>query len=211
MNVILASTSPRRKEILSMLSIEFEIFPVDIDESIKQSETPYYYVHRLAIEKAEACANLHKNSIIIAGDVTIDLDGIAYAKAESPEEAKQMLGKFSGKTHYIRNGYAVYKNNTLYASGVVTSLIEFKDLSNDDILDYLETNEWQGKAGAYAIQGKARKFINNIQGSYYDILGLPIYSVGSALLTMGYNDIINDLNNIFEKDKKIILEILRNG
>ncbi len=196
--LILASTSPRRKQILEMLGVEFEVRAVDVDESIVAGESPYDYVHRLAIAKAQAGAaegaagslpGQNTQEIIIGGDVTIDRDGIALAKAESPAEARQMLHSLSGKTHIGRDAFAVCiassgQATQLYASGVASTFVTFRELSEEDVEDYIASGEWEGKAGAYAVQGKAAGFVTDIKGSFFDILGLPIYAVAAALISI---------------------------
>ncbi len=218
--LILASTSPRRKQILELLGLEFEVRAVEVDESILAGEAPYDYVHRLAIAKAQAGSaagvttdtSLNTQEIIIGGDVTIDRDGIALAKAESPAEARQMLASLSGKTHIGRDAFAICiaskaEATQLYASGVASTFVTFRELSEADVEDYVASGEWEGKAGAYAIQGKAAEFVTNIKGSYYDILGLPIYAVAAALLSMNlpeFQIIPQKLAEIAAQDKNLI-------
>lgn len=212
--LVLASTSPRRKQILEMLGVEFEVRAVEVDESIVAGESPYDYVHRLAIAKAHAGAALSQprhntQEIIIGGDVTIDRDGIALAKAESPAEARQMLHSLSAKTHIGRDAFAVClarsdEATQVYASGVSSTFITFRELSEADVEDYVASGEWEGKAGAYAVQGKAAEFITDIKGSFFDILGLPIYAVASALISTHapeFQGIPEKLQDIIKFDK----------
>jgi septum formation protein len=230
--LVLASTSPRRKQILEMLGLEFEVRAVEVDESIIAGESPYDYVHRLAITKAQAGSGHTKEIItkatttgeiaevtyelVIGGDVTIDRDGIALAKAESPAEARQMLASLSGKTHMVRDAFALTSGGAGYcellSSGVTTSMVTFRDLSEADIDEYLSSGEWEGKAGAYAIQGKAADFITDIQGSFYDILGLPIYAVAAALISTHlpeFQGLAEKIKQIAARDKTLIASVLK--
>jgi septum formation protein len=197
--VILASTSPRRQELLGMLGVEFEAIPADIDETKLETETPQEYVHRLAIGKAAKVAEMYPEAIVIGGDVTVDIHGEALAKAESRAEAKGMLQKLSGQKQIVRDAFAVFYQNQLASSGVVNCEVEFKPLTEAQLEAYLDSNEWEGKAGAYGIQGKAGAFIANIRGSYYDILGLPVYHVYAALVSLGITPVAK-LDEIYQQD-----------
>lgn len=177
MKIILASASPRRKDILSMLGVNFEIIPADIDESPLEKEDPHIYVERLSIQKALKISAIHPDCMIIGSDLTVDLDGEIYGKAENKNEARSFLEQFSGKTHMTHCGYAIIHNNRILSSGVASTFITFRKLSESDILKYLESNEWMGLAGAYGVQGGAAKFVEKFKGSYFDILGLPIYEI----------------------------------
>lgn len=207
-NIILASTSPRRKAILELLGIDFKVVSMEVDESIIPDEKPYDYVHRLALAKAKSVADTSGEAIIIGGDVTIDVDDKALAKAESQEEAKIMLKSLSGRTHAVRDAFAVFVNGEEYASGVVSSFVTFQALSDGEIDSYLSSGEWEGKAGAYAIQGQAAKFITDIKGSYFDILGLPIYAVAASLISLGIDGIANKLENIHKQDLEKASEVI---
>lgn len=207
--IILASTSPRRKAILEMLEIDFEVAAVEVDESIIPHERPYDYVHRLALAKAKSLADTGEKGIIIGGDVTIDVDGKALAKAESAAEARAMLRSLSGITNVVRDAFAIFAAGEEYASGVVSSFVTFKNLSEVEIDNYLSGGEWEGKAGAYAIQGEAAKFVAAIKGSYYDILGFPIYAVGAALMSLGIEGIPAKLEAIRQQDLLMVAQVLK--
>lgn len=204
MKIILASQSPRRKDILSMLGIPFDILPADIDESLLSNEDPSYYVHRLSIEKAQALAKEHNDSLVIGSDLTVDVDRQSLAKAENVDEARQMLELVSGKTHYTRCGYAVMKGDTVFSSGVVTTEITFKEISDNELKEYLDSGQWKGLAGSYGVQGSAAKFVQKFVGSYYDILGLPIYEIASILGKFGISIDEKHYNKLVEFDKKKI-------
>lgn len=210
MNLILASASPRRKEILSMLDIPFEIIPADIDENVLANESPIDYVHRLSIEKAKKVADIHPKATVIGSDLTVDFRNDSYAKAENADEAKSMLKKFSGNTHYTRCGFAVIHRGILISSGIASTKITFRKIPEDELNVYVDTEEWRGKAGAYGVQGAAAKFVQDFNGSYFDILGLPIYEIGVVLIKLGYKSSNSVFEEIQIKDKAEIERIIGN-
>lgn len=208
MQLYLASSSPRRIRILSKLNLPFEQITPDIDESVKPTESPYQYVQRLAEEKGAKALSIITatgksilDSIVIAGDVTVDIDGIALGKAETDSEAAQMLARLSGKTHYIRDGYSIFANGMLFASGVNSAAVTFKHLSQAEIENYVGKLEWKGKAGAYAFQESAGELIAHVSGSYFDILGLPIFNVANILKALGFEIPQQLISQIWEEDK----------
>lgn len=207
MELILASASPRRKEILSMLNLIFETVPADIDESLREDETPTEYVHRLSIEKAMKIAALYPQATVIGSDLTIDLDNISYAKAENPQAAKRMLGNFSNKTHYTRCGFAVIHENILVSSGIASTQITFRDITESELADYVKSEEWRGLAGAYGVQGSAAEFVKDFRGSYFDILGMPIYEIGAVLMKLGYKVSSADFAYVLSKDREEVARI----
>lgn len=202
MQLILASASPRRKDILSMLELPFEIKPADVDESVLENENPTSYVLRLAIGKAQKISQDFPGATVIGSDLTIDLDGVSYAKAENRQEAREMLTTFLGRTHNTRCGFCVIHRGEVMSSGVTSTQITFKELSEGELSEYTESGEWQGLAGAYGVQGRAAEFVENFVGSYYDILGLPIYEITATLIKLGYEISESKLQEISISDKK---------
>ncbi|MEI7579414.1 MAG: nucleoside triphosphate pyrophosphatase [bacterium] len=200
--LILASSSPRRKEILSMLGLEFATIPADIDESIKENEQPESYVLRLAKEKALKVAIDYSDAIVIGSDLTIDLAGKTFGKAQNPEMAKQFLENYSGKSHYTHCGFAIVINNKVISSGVANTTITFKDLTAEEITNYVSDKEWLGLAGSYGVQGTAAKFITKFQGSYFDILGLPIYEIAGVLIKLGMKFELSKLDEMRKMDSE---------
>jgi septum formation protein len=200
MKLLLASASPRRKEILGMLGIDFEIVPADIDESIIQDENPRDYVHRLSIEKALKVSKTSKDCIVIGSDLTIDLDGESIAKAETRLEATDFLQKLSGRTHQTHCGFAITQDNRILSSGVASTFMTFKKLTDSQIASYVESNEWVGLAGAYGVQGGAAKFVEKFEGSYFDILGLPIYEIVGNLFKFNLSIIPEHIQNLINFD-----------
>ncbi len=204
--IILASASPRRKQILEKLNIPFTIEPADIDESVIEEETPCHYVERLAIEKAQKISTLYPEAFVIGSDLTCDLDGVSIGKAKDAAMAREMLKNFSGREHYGRCGWAVVKGSCVLASGVATTFVSFKDLDEEQINKYLDSKQWLGLAGAYGVQNDGAKFIKLFKGSYYDILGLPIYHVASALMSFGVGITRGDIENIRRTDSLITIQ-----
>jgi len=187
-HIILASTSPRRIDLLRQAGLSPQIIPPDADESILRGEAPRAMVARLAKDKAEAvCAKLLAakggklvpNSIIIAADTTVVApDGRKIlGKPRDAREAARMLNTLMGETHTVLTGYCLLKINTLTFVRVVKSKVTLRKLSKRDIAKYVATGEPMDKAGAYAAQGIGMSFIERINGSYANVVGLPICQV----------------------------------
>jgi nucleoside triphosphate pyrophosphatase len=180
MKVALASRSPRRRELLRQIGIEFEIINIDIDESWDGDENPKDYVRRIASEKAQAGKALLKNNCpVLAADTAVVLDGYILGKAENKNDAITMLRKLSGKTHEVLSAVCVI--STEQQTRLSTSKVTFKTLSSEEIDDYCNSDEPIGKAGAYAIQGKATIFIERLEGSYSGVMGLPLFETQQLL------------------------------
>lgn len=199
MKIILASSSPRRSELLKKLGISFEIYPPDIDESARDGENTSIYVHRLAVEKAMAVSSKEISSVVIAGDVAIEFEGKIIGKINDREEVIQTILSYQNKPQYLRGGFAVVKDGVVYESGVVTSTVEFKTLTRKEINDYLDNYNWQDKAGGYAIQEGAKPFVKYIEGSHSNVIGLPLVQVAACLLDFGVK-INTTLDELMEAD-----------
>jgi septum formation protein len=177
--VILASRSPRRIELLSQLGVALEIVPADIDETPQINEMPVHYVERLAREKAGVIA-ASREGIVLGADTTIDIDNEILGQPADEHDAARMLRRLSGRTHRVHTGVAVIIEG-MVRSLVTTTLVSFVPVT-DEILDwYLETKEWQGKAGAYGIQGLGASLVDRIQGSYSNVVGLPLRETAQLL------------------------------
>ena len=182
MDIILASKSPRRREILENTKVRFSIEESQIDEVIKLNELPKETVMRLAYEKALDVANRNRNSLVIGADTIVVIDDKILGKPKDKEEAFQMIELLSGKTHYVITGFALI--NLSLNKKVVDceiSQVTFKKLSKDCIEDYIQTGESLDKAGAYGIQGYGGLLVKNIQGDYFNIVGLPISKISDCL------------------------------
>lgn len=180
-HIVLASSSPRRRELLQQIGLEFEVNSFEIDESPYLHEAPADYVVRLAIEKARAAiGQLPTDTIVIAADTTVTIDGQILGKPVSQADAFAMWQRLSGRDHFVMTGVAVAKNQTVLHRRVTTE-VHFAHLTPANMLAYWQTGEPIGKAGGYAIQGKGAAFIPKIHGSYSNVVGLPIFETMDLL------------------------------
>ena len=182
-HLILASSSPRRRELLQQLGLNFEICSPDVDESVLENESIAAYVERLAQVKAEAVARLYPDTIIIAADTSLGVNNEILGKPESKQHAFEMWEKISGRWHDVYTGVCVRTKEEKY-SIVVRTQVEFQPLNSHDMESYWATGEPFGKAGAYAIQGIAARYIPRIEGSYSNVVGLPLYETVQLLQTV---------------------------
>lgn len=182
MKIILASASPRRKDIMESLDVKFDIIVGAVDESIDQQSEPEIVVKELAYKKAVAALNkVSTPSIIIAAD-TIVVGEEILGKPKDSEHATKMLNSLSGKSHRVMTGIVIIDNqNNNKVIHCETTRVFFKELTADEIQSYINTGEHMDKAGAYAIQGKAALFVKKIEGDYNNVVGLPIYILGELL------------------------------
>jgi septum formation protein len=184
--LILASASPRRRELLTQAGLTFRVLPADIDETPLPNEPAAAYVERLAIEKAQAIAILHPEDTILAADTAVVLIGHAEAdeilgKPTSPEDAIRMLTLLSGRTHAVMTGVALAAPGQPLRSTVEITHVTFNLIPPAEIAAYVATGEPLDKAGAYAIQGYAARWIPRIEGDYFNVVGLPIARVITLL------------------------------
>ncbi len=178
---MLASASPRRSELLRSVGLDFEVTPADIDESSHPGETPSDYVARLSQEKAAAVAERTVDDpVIVAADTTVDVDGRILEKPVDDDDARRMLRLLSGRTHLVHTGVTVSWLPEPRVSGaatqtcVVETAVRFVELTDRSIDWYLSTGEHLGKAGAYGVQGAAGAFVERIDGSVTNVIGLPL-------------------------------------
>lgn len=181
---ILGSGSPRRREILAQLKLfpDVVIAP-EIDETPRQGELPRNYARRIALEKAQALT-LDDGDVLLAADTTVALGRRILGKAADADQAAEFLYALSGRRHKVITAIAVRKGDALWERDVV-STVRFKRLSDAEVNAYLATGDWQGKAGAYAIQGPAGAFIPWIEGSFSAIMGLPAAETATLLAAAG--------------------------
>ncbi|MCK5189919.1 MAG: septum formation inhibitor Maf [Methylococcales bacterium] len=188
--LILASASPRRMELLDQIGVSYIVYPVDIDETPNDDEIALDYVCRIASEKSEACINQVNSFLpVLAADTSVVIDGHILGKPKNREHAMSMLNQLSGKTH------CVYSAVSLRSTGQNGERKHFQELSKTDvkfrkirpkeIQTYWETGEPQGKAGAYAIQGLASIFVESITGSFSGVVGLPLFETAELLSKQG--------------------------
>jgi septum formation protein len=176
----LASTSPRRRELLQQLDLEFSILRVDIDESRLGDETPEVYVARLAREKAGAGLARIAEGVVIAADTTVALGDVVLGKPGSCAEAIAMWQQLSGREHRVLTGVAVANRREMLVE-VVTTTVRFRGISAEEMHAYWLSGEPVDKAGAYAIQGRGAVFVSRIDGSYSNVVGLPLMETAALL------------------------------
>ena len=188
MKLILASASPRRAQILHDAGLSFAVVSSAIDETPYPSETPQQLVQRLADAKADlVAARAVGPSIIIAADTVVVLEGQILGKPRSTDDARRMLQLFSGRTHSVITGVSLVRlPEILRRQFVETTLVHFAALSSEEISRYLATEEPYDKAGAYAIQGRAGRYIPRIEVCYFNIVGLPLSRTLAALHELGW-------------------------
>ena len=185
--LILASASPRRVELLGQIGIEpSEILPADIDETPLKGELPRDLALRLAIGKAEAIVEKHKDAYILAADTVVGCGRRILDKAETQDYARHCLEMLSGRRHHVYGGIALITPEGKCISRLVDTIVKFKKLTPQEIKDYLQSLEWEGKAGGYAIQGRAASYIKFLQGSYSNVVGLSLYDTMRILEGSGY-------------------------
>ena len=203
--IYLASNSPRRRELLDQIGVEFNVLSIDVPENCLLGENPADYVRRLSVDKAKAgLAQLELNlsqvdkkalsswqstkkhatiGLVIGADTAVVSDGRILGKPGSVEEATAMIQQLSAKTHEVYTGVTICGSRILTA--LSRNLVTFRGISEQEISDYIATNEGIDKAGSYAIQGKAAIFIENIQGSYSGVMGLPLFETAQLLNQSG--------------------------
>lgn len=181
--LFLASSSPRRSELLTKAGFEFTVEPANVNESILHGTPPMQIVEQLSTRKAQAVAKLHPTDTILAADTVVVLKGRILGKPKDEEAAKAMLKLLSGNVHQVYTGYTVINGKKLVCGHEVTS-VEFYALSPDEIDRYVATGESYDKAGAYGIQGKGALFVKRINGDFYNVMGLPVAKISRILNSM---------------------------
>lgn len=180
--IVLASSSPRRKELLEKTGLKFKIIPSSLNEKIEQNLTPAKLVKSLSLQKAKDVAKKEKNAIIIAADTMVFLGDEIIGKPKDKTHAKQILKRLSGKSHFIITGFTIINsldNMTIIKS--VKTTVYMKKMTDKEIDDYIKTEEPLDKAGAYGIQGLGGKFIEKIKGDYFNVVGLPLPALLKSL------------------------------
>jgi septum formation protein len=190
MKLILASTSPRRAEILHDAGFSFIVVSSAVDETPLPGESPSQLVQRLADAKAElVAARAAGPAIVLAADTVVTLEGRIFGKPRSSDDARHMLEQLSGRTHAVVTGVTLIRlPDAERRTFVESTLVHFAQLSAEEITRYLATEEPHDKAGAYAIQGRAGRYIPRIEGDYFNIVGLPLARVTQALADLGWSE-----------------------
>lgn len=186
MKLILASASPRRREILTTLGVDFTVRTADADETCDVSD-PGARVEEISVRKCHAVrdllaseGNLDADTVILASDTLVTLDGLFLGKPRDEEDARRMMGLLSGRTHTVASGLAIWRDGRTVTAHELTG-VTFSPMSEDEIEAYLRTGESFGKAGAYAIQGYAARFITGIDGDYFNVVGLPVHRLYATM------------------------------
>ncbi|HEX6443358.1 MAG TPA: Maf family protein [Stellaceae bacterium] len=185
--LVLASASPRRLELLRQIGIvPDEVDPADVDETPLPGELPPGHVLRLAEAKARAVSPRHPGAFVLAADTVVACGRRILPKAEDAATARACLTLLSGRRHRVHSGIAVISPTRAIVRRRVLSQVAFKRLSETELQAYIDSGEWQGKAGGYAIQGKAAALIPWVSGSYSNVVGLPLYETAQLLAGRGY-------------------------
>jgi septum formation protein len=180
--LILASASPRRRELLAAAGIRHIVRPASIPEDAKPGEDPVAYVKRVAMEKASAVER-SPGDIVLGADTTVCIDGQIFGKPQNATEAQAMLRALSGRDHIVLTGICLLTDNQC-VTDVSQTRVYFVRMSDSDIQEYTQSGEPLDKAGAYAIQGLASKFVRKIEGCYHNVVGLPVSLVYSHLANL---------------------------
>ncbi|MEO7647481.1 MAG: Maf family protein [Gemmatimonadaceae bacterium] len=182
--VVLASASPRRRELLTLVGIEHVVLPSNIDETMKPGELPAEHALRLAVEKACAVARSHPDAVVIGADTVVVLDGKVLGKPPTLEVAREMLHALNGRTHTVITAVAVaYGGLTREVAEEVA--VTFRRLNDDEIDAYVATREGMDKAGAYGIQGFGATIVERIEGDFFAVMGLPLVRLTALLRDVG--------------------------
>lgn len=186
-HVVLASTSSRRSELLSQIGIAVAVVPpISVGEEPARGELPVDLACRLSLEKADSIVSKYSDNFVLGADTVVSCGRRILPKAKSESEAYSCLNFLSGRRHRVYGGVTIISPTGVRRTRVVTTVVSFKSLTNEEINVYLTTGEWRGMAGGYAIQGRAATFVRFIRGSYTNVVGLPLFEVSQILNGLGY-------------------------
>jgi len=185
--IILASGSPRRRELLGRMGVEFDLMPCEAEEKYDSSLSPVEIVKYLAKQKAETVNKMVRDSIVIGADTIVSVDEHILGKPADKAQAYDMIKKLSGRWHDVITGICMYNEDEFIIDHVNTR-VHFVDMSEDEINSYINTNEPYDKAGAYGVQGLAGMYIDAIEGDYYNIMGFPMAKVRNMLKSLSAMD-----------------------
>jgi septum formation protein len=200
--LILASASPRRIELLKLAGLDFNVIPSSIEETPLKGETPREHVLRLSREKAQAVSARYPDAWVIGADTIVVINGEIMGKPDGVSEAREMIKKLSGHEHHVHTGFAIARQSAgVLMEDIVTSSVLFKNISEEEINWYIGTKEPYDKAGGYAVQGAGAYFIKEIHGSYTNVIGLPLCEAISLLKQAGAIEFPGGNNGIFHLDQ----------
>jgi nucleoside triphosphate pyrophosphatase len=180
-SLILASASPRRRELLSQLGIAFSVVPSDVPEAALDGESPSIFAARVAREKAAMVARRHPDAFVLGADTIVVVDDEVFGKPVDRADAQRMLRCLSGRTHVVLTAVALVDPEAHVDTFVVQTAVEFRQLTDAEVAAYLDSGEPFDKAGAYAVQGGAAPFVARVDGSYTNVVGLPLDEVAALL------------------------------
>lgn len=185
--IVLASSSPRRRELLSTLGLGFDVIHPSSDETVLKNETPEDFALRVSAEKASSVSTTLGDGVVVIGaDTIVVVDGEILGKPEDREEASSMLRKLSGKEHHVYTAFSIVRpKNEILHSEIVDTRVRVKTLAASEIEGYIKTGEPMDKAGAYGIQGIGSFMVRGIEGSYSNVVGLPVEELLAALKKLG--------------------------
>ncbi len=183
--LILASASPRRRQLLAQAGVDFEIIESGIDERRDEAEPGPDFALRMGCEKALAVSARRPDALVRGADTVVELDGEIFGKPQNPDDARRMLRMLSARIHRVFTGFALVRGGRLVARAAIVSAVRFRPLSDAEIERYIVTSEPYDKAGGYAIQGDAGNFVAAVEGSTANVMGLPIDEVLEALRRHG--------------------------
>jgi septum formation protein len=187
MRLILASASPRRRELLARIGVTPDaVDPAELDETPRPHESAPAFARRMADEKAAAVARRHPSALVLAADTVVVAGRRILPKAESEDEARRCLELLSGRRHRVLSGVSLIDGNGKVMRRLSTSIVAFVMLGETDIESYLAGGEWRGKAGGYAIQGRAEAWVRFLSGSHSGVVGLPLFETQGLLRAAGY-------------------------
>ncbi|MDD2768723.1 MAG: Maf family protein [Methylococcus sp.] len=185
LKLILASTSPRRRELLGRFALPFEVLAVEVEERPGLAETAGDYVRRVASDKsAQGQARAPADAAVLAADTEVVLDGHIFGKPQGPEHACEMLGRLSGRTHEVLSAVSLRRGDRHWEA-LSVSRVRFRDIGPEEIDAYWASGEPADKAGAYAIQGRGELFVAELQGSFSGVMGLPLLETAGLLRHLG--------------------------
>ncbi len=184
--IILASTSPRRHELLSLLGITFEVVAPTCEEIPSATHSPSKQASQFALDKAKSVSSQYPEHLILGSDTIIEIDGQLLGKPENLQNAEHMLRQLRGRLHHVHTGVAmIQKSANVSLKFIETATVWIKKFDEQTLAEYLDTQESLGKAGAYSIQGKGKRFIDKIEGDYPTIVGLPLWKTAKLLEQQG--------------------------
>ena len=186
-SLILASASPRRRELIEQLGIRsYRVKPPNIEERLRKKEAPKHNAMRMAREKAQIMAGKYNGAYILAADTVVACGRRVLDKADDRKQASQCLSLLSGRSHQVIGAVVIRGPNNESGSRLVTTNVTYKRLQKTELNNYLDSGDWRGKAGGYAIQGIASAFIRNLRGSYSNVVGLPLHETYKLLIGLGF-------------------------